>query len=386
MSKAETNTAVMVKTEKKLADEQRIMTAGQWRLMWRKFKRNRLAVACGGILLLMYLGALLSGFIAPYDPDYRFKGYVYAPPQGVHFFDGDGFHIRPFAYSQKCDRDPVSLLRVYSQDQAKPISVKFFVRGQEHSFLGIKTTWHLFGLDDNDKNMGLFLFGTDEQGRDMFSRVLYGGRISLTIGLMGVALSVCLGSVLGVIAGYFGGMIDNLMQRAIEILRSFPRIPLWLALGAAIPADLGQLQSYFLITVILSILGWTGLARSVRGQVLSLRNEEFILSARLMGASHTRVIFRHLLPAVSGYIIVIASIAIPGMILAESSLSFLGLGIRPPMVSWGSLLTNCRNLTTLFYYQWLLVPAFFIIIAVFCFNFLGDGLRDAVDPYSTNRR
>ena len=376
----------MNKTTTKNSDDQRILTAGQWRLMWRKFRRNRLALLCGWMLLFMYLTILFSGFIAPYDPDFRFKGCIYVPPQGAHFFDDSGFGLRPFVYGLKAKLDTDSGRRIYSQDKTKRYPLKFFVDGQEHSFLGIKTTWHLFGTESLRNDHGVFLFGTDKQGRDMFSRVLYGGRISLTIGLIGVLLSVCFGSVLGVVAGYFGGIIDNLIQRIIEILRSFPRIPLWLALGAAIPADMGQLQSYFMITVILSILGWTGMARSIRGQVMSLRDEEFIISARLMGASRTRIIFRHLFPAVSGYIIVVATIAVPGMILAESSLSFLGLGIRPPMVSWGSLLIDCQNLMTLFYYQWLLLPAIFIIIVVFCYNFLGDGLRDAADPYSAARR
>ena len=204
--------------------------------------------------------------------------------------------------------------------------------------------------------------------------------------MVGVAISVVLGSVLGITAGYFGGMVDHIMQRSIEVLRSFPRIPLWMALGAAIPADVDQVKSYFLITVILSILGWTGLARVLRGQIMALREEDFVVAARIMGASRRRVIFRHLLPAVMGHIIVVATIAVPGMILAESSLSFLGLGIRPPMVSWGALLKDCQSLVTLMYHQWLLAPAALIIVAVFCFNFLGDGLRDAADPYSQVRR
>ena len=212
--------------------------------------------------------------------------------------------------------------------------------------------------------------------------MFYGARVSLTIGLVGVLVSIILGSVLGVVSGYFGGGVDELIQRMIEILRAFPQIPLWMALSAAIPPDIDQLRTYFMITLILSFLGWTSLARQIRGRVLSLRNEEFVLSARLMGASHTRVIFRHLIPAVLGHIIVIGTIAIPQMILAESSLSFLNLGIRPPMTSWGVLLQDGRSLTTLYYYQWLLIPASFIILAVLCFNFLGDGLRDAVDPYS----
>ncbi len=361
--------------------QEKTQYAGQWKLAWRKFKRNKVAVVAGIILIFLYLSTLLSGFIAPYGADHRFQNRDFVPPQGLHFFSEEGFQIRPFVYGLDFTIDKVSGRKLYEQDLSEKYPIRFFVRGDTHSILGIKTRLHLFGIDAPE-NEGVFLLGTDRQGRDMFSRIFYGARVSLTIGLAGVFLSIVLGTVLGVVSGYFGGLIDEGIQRFIEILRSFPRIPLWMALSAAIPADLGQLKTYFMITIILSLLGWTGLARQVRGMALSLRNEEYVLAARLMGASHTRILFRHLVPGVMSHVIVIGTIAIPTMIIAESSLSFLNLGIRPPMTSWGVLLQAGRNLTTLYFYQWLLIPALCIVVTVLCFNFLGDGLRDAVDPYS----
>ncbi|MBN1866832.1 ABC transporter permease [Candidatus Sumerlaeota bacterium] len=371
-------------------DQERIMTAGQWNLVWLKFRKNRVALVSGVVLIASYIAVAFSGYISPYDPDHRFLGRDFVPPQGIHFFDEDGFHFRPFVYGLTQTLDESSGRRVYAQDKTKKYPIRFFVRGDEHDLFGVESTLHVFGVEtktETEQRMaGIFLCGTDRQGRDMFTRLLYGGRVSMTVGLVGVILSVVLGTILGVTAGYFGGIVDHLTQRVIEILRGFPRIPLWMSLSAAIPADFSSKMTYFMITIIMSILSWTGLARVLRGQVLSLRNEEYVDSAILMGASHWRVIFRHLIPAVSGHIIVVSTIAVPHMILAESSLSFLGLGIRPPMVSWGALLQDGKSLVTLFYYSWLLSPALFIIAVVFCFNFLGDGLRDAMDPYSAARR
>ncbi len=355
--------------------------AGQWKLAWLKFKTNRLALTAGVVLAGMYLCMIFSGFLAPYGVDHRFQKRALVPPQSFHFFSDDGFQLRPFVYGLDMKIDETSGRRIYTQNRTRRYPVRFFVRGDEHSLLGIRSTLHLFGIDAPQEE-GIFFFGTDNQGRDLFSRVLYGARVSLTIGLVGVFLSIVLGTILGVVSGYFGGWVDEGIQRFIEILRSFPRIPLWMALSAAIPADISQIKTYFMITVILSLLGWTGLARQIRGMVLSLKNEEYVLAARLMGGGHSHIIFRHLVPGVLSHVIVIGTIAIPGMILAESSLSFLNLGIRPPMTSWGVLLQSGRTLSTLYFYQWLLIPSIFVVITVLCFNFLGDGLRDAVDPYS----
>jgi peptide/nickel transport system permease protein len=349
----------------------------QSQLMLRKFKRSKAAIIGGAIVVLLYLMALFARFLAPYGGDQRFIDNIYAPPHGIHWNRSDGFYV----YGIETSFDPDTLKAIFAIDEDIKIPVHFFVHGTPYELFGIiATDIHLFGTESED--VGVFLFGTDRQGRDMFSRIMIGSQMSLTIGLVGVTLSLIIGSVMGVASGYFGGRIDNLVQRSIEIIRACPPIPLWMALSAALPRHWPPQRVYFAITIILSFIGWTWLARQLRGKVLSLREEEFITASQLSGASDSWVIFRHLIPAVFGLIIVVATLAMPGMILAESALSFLNLGLRPPLISWGVLLQEAQNLESMRLYPWLLMPALFIAITVMAFNFFGDGLRDAADPYS----
>jgi peptide/nickel transport system permease protein len=349
----------------------------QSQLMLRKFKRSKAAIFGGTIVVLLYLMALFARFLAPYGGDQRFINNIYAPPHGIHWSLEDGFYV----YGIETSFDPDTLKSIFEVDKNVKVPLEFFVHGTPYELFGfIPTDIHLFGVESED--LGVFLFGTDRQGRDMFSRIMIGSQMSLTIGLFGVILSLIIGSVMGVSSGYFGGRVDNLVQRGIEIIRAFPPIPLWMALTAALPQHWPPQRVYFAITIILSFIGWTWLARQLRGKVLSLREEEFITAAQLSGASDRWVIFRHLIPAVFGLIIVVATRAMPGMILAESALSFLNLGLRPPLISWGVLLQEAQNLETMRLYPWLLTPALFIAITVLAFNFFGDGLRDAADPYS----
>jgi peptide/nickel transport system permease protein len=359
------------------AEEEKRYGLSQWQLMWRKFIRSRTAIIGGSVVMLFYLTALFANFIAPYGGDQRYVMYLYAPPQGLHYDSQIGLHI----YKLEKKFDPETLLAIYKPDPNQKIPVRFFVRDQPYKLAGLlETDVHLFGVAD--KETGVFLLGTDRQGRDMLSRILLGAQMSLTIGLVGVFLSLIIGSILGVTSGYYGGQVDNWMQRLIEVIRSFPSIPLWMALTAALPQHWPPEQVYFAITIILSLIGWTWLARQLRGKVLALREEEFVMAAQLAGASDAWIIFRHLIPAVLGHIIVIATLAMPGMILAESALSFLNLGLRPPLISWGVLLQEAQNLETLRHFPWLLLPAAAISLAVLAFNFFGDGLRDASDPYA----
>ncbi len=369
-----------VETRTVSAAEEKYFLASQWQLMWWKFRKHKPAIVGTTVILVMYALAIFCEFFAPYDLHRRHTGFIFTPPQRLHFYDGERFHLRPFMYGMKRDIDKKTLRKLTSEDRSVKYFVRFFVRGDEYKFWGLfKTDLHLLGIDEGGK---LFLCGTDRMGRDVFSRIIYGSRISMSIGLIGVSLSLVLGLILGGISGYYGGLIDVVIQRLIELLRSFPSIPLWMALSAALPTDWSAIRIYFGITVILSLLGWTGLARVVRGKLLALRKEDFAMAAILAGASEMRVIVRHLLPSFMSHIVVTITLAIPYMILAETSLSFLGIGLRPPVTSWGVLLKEAQNIRTVVLHPWLMLPGVFVIIAVLAFNFIGDGLRDAADPYT----
>ncbi|MBI4977276.1 MAG: ABC transporter permease [Spirochaetes bacterium] len=362
--------------------------ASQWQLTVRRFSKHRIAVLTLWMLIILYGIALFSEFFAPYSSEWNDVERSYAPPQMVRWDIATGFYTR--AVVKRVDE--VTFRQGYVEDSSVVIPLGFFVKGEAYKLWGlIPADRHFFSIDKKrfDKlnyttnvQPVCYLLGADKLGRDVLSRILHGARISLSVGLVGIFLSFVLGLVIGGISGYLGGAVDNVIQRFIEVLNSFPKLPLWLALGAAFPPDWSPLRIYFMITIVLSIFGWTGLARVVRGKILSLREEDYATAARLMGASHPRIIFKHLLPGFTSHIIVSLTLSFPGMILGETSLSFLGLGLRPPIVSWGVMLQDCMNIQAVVNYPWLLLPSVFIIITVLCYNYLGDGLRDAADPYA----
>ncbi|MGH6814558.1 MAG: ABC transporter permease [Hyphomicrobiaceae bacterium] len=364
--------------ERLLPEQERVFLASQWKLMWWKFKRHRFAVVSGIVLAVLYFSILISEFLAPYDYRTRIVKYIYAPPQAVHLFH-EGRFVGPFVYGFKYRLNMENLKREYTPDPDKVHPIRFFCGGDSYTFWGlIESDLHLFCPAEDGT---LFLFGTDRLGRDVLSRIIYGARISLTIGLLGVTVSFTLGILLGGLAGYYGGRVDLVIQRIIEVLQSLPSIPLWLALGAIMPITWSPVAIYFCITIILGLIDWTGLARAVRSKLLSLREEDYVLAAQLMGANSARVIGRHLIPGFISHLIASATLSIPSMILGETALSFLGLGLRAPITSWGVLLTEAQNISVVALYPWLLTPAIPVIVVVLAFNFLGDGLRDAADPY-----
>lgn len=367
------------------SSEERLYIASQWKLVWWRFIRHRLAVTSAIILGILYLTALFPEFLAPQDPHEAFAKRAFVPPQRPHFFNGI-VPTRPYVNNLSGKRNPVTLAMEYTPDPESKIPIKFFVRGFEYKFLNIiDTNIHLMGLDvDTSKEpMPFYLLGTDRMGRDMFSRLMIATRISMSIGLIGVALNVFLGVLLGGISGYRGGMADVLIQRLIEFLRAMPTIPLWLALAASVPASWSQIRLFFAITIIISLIGWTRLAREVRGRFLAMRDEDFVVAARMYGSSQLRIIFRHMLPSFASHVIATTTLSIPAIIIAETALSFLGIGLRQPTISWGVLLFEAQNLQAVANAPWLLLPGAFVLVAVLGFNFMGDGLRDAADPYAT---
>ncbi|MCP5071842.1 MAG: ABC transporter permease [Rhodobacteraceae bacterium] len=355
------------------------LDAPNWLLIWRKFKRHRLGLISGIFLAFSYLMLPFWGFVAPYTPNERNADHLYGPPQMVRLFH-DGRFIGPFVYPMTAEADLEQFRWVYTSDYENPAKLKFFCTGGQYKFLGfVPTKRHLFCAPEGAT---VFLWGADRLGRDVFSRILYGAQLSLTVGLIGITVSFLLGISIGGVAGYFGGGVDWFVQRVIEVLRSIPELPLWLALSAAVPSHWSPVAVFFIISIILGLLDWPGLARAVRSKFLSLREEEFVRAAEMMGAKPSRIIRKHLLPNFASHLIASAMLSIPAMILGETALSFLGLGLRAPAVSWGVMLNDAQNLASIEIYPWTAIPMLPVILIVLAFNFLGDAMRDSLDPYS----
>lgn len=361
-------------------DDFQLLTVRQ--LMWRKFARNRMALASGLVLILFYAMTVFAGFVAPYGVQNGDSSLSFAPPMRVRFYNPEtgAFSLRPFFFPLDGKRNTQTFQLEYAEDRSRPIFLDFFVQGDSYKVLGLwEMETHLFGAPQSGER--LYLMGADQRGRDLFSRIIYGGQVSLSVGIIGVGLTVILGAVIGTLSGYFGGAVDNAIQRLIETLRTFPELPLWMALSAAIPPQWPPEWVYAGIVMVLAFVNWTGLAREVRGLVFSLREQDFVAFAQASGGSTARIVRKHLIPNMASHIIVTATLAVPITILGESALSFLGIGVRPPMVSWGLLLNDAIKIQIIALHPWMLFPAAFIILTVIAYNFLGDGLRDMVDPF-----
>lgn len=360
--------------------EEELLVATQWQLIRWKFMRHKVAVLALVIIALFYFSAIFAEVLSPYDPTNHDTDFMFMPPQRVRFVDNGEFQLRPFVYGMTSEMDMETFRTVYKTETSQKYPIHFWVKGDPYKMWGLfEMDRHLIGVEEGT----LFLLGTDKMGRDLLSRIIYGGRISLSVGLLGIAISFFIGVVVGGISGYFGGVTDLIVQRIIEFLRSIPTLPLWMALSVALPPTWSVVQIYFGIVVILSLVGWTGLARVVRGKFMSLREEEYIMAAQLNGSNESRVIFKHMLPSFTSHIIASLTLSVPGMILGETALSFIGLGLQAPAISWGVLLKDAQRIIVLADSPWLLAPGVFVIIAILSFNFIGDGLRDAADPYAS---